>query len=322
MEKEKAEKQTWFSRTIHILKTTFSGFMDKKCLKMSASLSYYTIFSLAPMLVLAIALAGLFLGRDAAEGKVFHEINGLVGNTAAAQIQEMIKNVGFSDKKEFALVIGIITLLLGATTVFGDMQDSINRIWEVRAKPKRGWVKLIKDRLLSSSLVISLGFLLIVSLILNGILVALMDYLKNYFSDATVYLFNLLNLTVSFLIIAVLFGVIFKVLPDVKIKWRDVRSGALFTAALFMVGRLIIGFYIQSSGTESAYGAAGAIIVILLWVNYTAAILYLGATFTRVYAESRGSHIAPAEFAVHVEEKETELHVQEIPPVDKNNGSS
>src|SRR5690606_35287870 len=173
------------------------------------------------------------------------------GNTAAAQIQEMIKNVGFSDKKEFALIIGIITLLLGATTVFGDMQDSINRIWEVRAKPKRGWVKLIKDRLLSSSLVISLGFLLIVSLILNGILVALMDYLKNYFSDAMVYLFNLLNLTVSFFIIAVLFGVIFKVLPDVKIKWRDVQSGALFTAALFMVGRFIIGFYIQSSGTES-----------------------------------------------------------------------
>src|SRR5690606_10685141 len=164
------KSKSFISKWLAILKNTFTIFMDVRGLKFSASLAYYTIFSLAPLLVLTISLAALFFGQEAAEGRVFDEINGLVGNTAAAQIQEIIRNVELNEDNTVALIIGIGTLLVGATTVFGDMQHSINRIWEIKPKPKRGWIKLIKDRLLSSSLILSLGFLLIVSFIINGLM--------------------------------------------------------------------------------------------------------------------------------------------------------
>ncbi|SEL28269.1 YihY/virulence factor BrkB family protein [Parapedobacter koreensis] len=310
--KSKGFIKRWFT----ILKNTFNIFMDVKGLKFSASLAYYTIFSLAPLLVLTISLAALFFGQEAAEGKVFEEINGLVGNSTAAQIQEILKNVQLKEDNTLALIIGIGTLLLGATTVFGDMQHSINKIWEIKPKPKRGWVKLITDRLLSSSLVLSLGFLLIVSLIINGLLVIFMDYVRRLFSDLAVYLSLTIETITNFVVISILFGVIFKFLPDVRIQWKDVKAGAFFTAILFMIGRFIIGFYIQTTGPESTYGAAASVIVLLLWVYYTAAILYIGASFTRAYAEYVGSRIAPAEFAVHVEERETEKEVDHIPPAD------
>lgn len=287
-----------------ILKATVTGFIDDLALKYSASLAYYTIFSIAPLLLLMISLAGIFLGKDAIQGKVFAEINGLVGNDAARQIQDMIKHLQMSGRSTISVIIGVATLIIGATTVFGEIQESINIIWQVKPKPKKSWVKLIKDRLLSSSLIITLGFLLLVSLLVNGALLALSDHLKHFLPDITVTLFNLINVAVSFVVITVLFGIIFKVLPDVKIRWRDVRAGAIFTAVLFMIGRLLIGLYIQGSGTSSTYGAAGSLIVILLWVYYTSVILYFGAEFTRAYADFRGIKIEPAEFAVHVEQKE------------------
>lgn len=307
-----------FKGGFKIMKDTVNGFIDENCMKLSASLAYYTVFSLGPMLVLLISLAGIFLGQDAIEGKIFYEIKGLIGDKAALQVQEMIKNLQLSGKSTTALVISIITLAVGATSVFSDIQNSINMVWHVKAKPKRGWVKLIKDRLLSSSLIISLGFLLVVSLIVNGVIIALTDRLKIYFPDITVLLLNLINLLISFIIISSLFAIIFKVLPDVKIKWKDVRAGAIFTTIFFIIGRFLIGFYLETSGTESAYGAAGSIILILLWVYYTSAILYFGAVFTRVYAEYRGSAIEPADFAVHVEEKETEKVVDVLPPINKH----
>ncbi len=311
-------KSTGFvGRWLTILKNTFTIFMDVRGLKFSASLAYYTIFSLAPLLVLTISLAAFVFGQDAAEGKVFEEINGLVGDNAAAQIETMLQNVRVKEDNTLAFLVGIGTLLIGATTVFSDMQHSINRIWEIKPKPKRGWVKLIKDRLLSSSLVLSLGFLLIVSLIINGLLMVFLDYVRRLFSDLAVYLSIALDATINFIVISALFGVIFKFLPDVRIKWKDVRAGAIFTALLFMLGRVLIGFYIQTTGQGSTYGAAGSIIVVLVWVYYTAAILYIGASFTRAYTESRGRHIAPAEFAVHVEERETEKEVDRIPPATK-----
>jgi membrane protein len=296
-----------------ILKQTFVGFSDDKALKFSAALSYYTVFSLAPLLLLLISLVGFFLGEDAARGHLFAEINGMIGNEAAGQIQEMIKNLELSGKTTTAVVIGVVTLIVGATTVFGEIQDSINIIWRVKAKPKRGWLKLIKDRLLSSSLIIGLGFLLIVSLIVNGALQALNDWLKSYFPDVTIVIFNILNVIISFAVITTLFGVIFKVLPDVKIAWKDVRTGAFFTACLFMLGRFLIGFYIETTGTASTYGAAGSLIIILVWVYYTAAIMYLGAEFTRVYADHIGLRIKPADYAVYVEQTETEMNKKNIP---------
>ena len=297
----------------HILKDTFQGFIDNRGLKLSASLSYYTIFSLAPLLLLMISLTSVFLGKEAIQGQVFGEINGLIGNEAAAQIQEVIKNMELSGKTTFALIIGGITLFIGATSVFGDIQDSINTIWKVRAKPKRGWLKLITDRLLSSSLIAGLSFLLIVSFMINGVLLALSEWLKNYFPDVTLIIFQVINILVSFGVITLLFGVIFKVLPDAKIGWKDVSAGAFFTACLFMLGRFLIGLYIDFSGTGTAYGAAGSLIIILVWVYYTAAILYFGAEFTKVYAEYMGARIEPADYAVYVEQFEKEKEVKVLP---------
>jgi membrane protein len=303
-----------FKNGLTILKAAFNGFVNDFALKYSASLAYYTIFSLGPLLLLLISLAGIFLEKDAVQGKIFHEINGIVGNEAAKQIQDMIRHLEMSGKSTISVIIGIITLIIGATTVFAEIQESINLIWQVKAKPKKGWMKLLKNRLLSGSMIVTLGFLLLVSFIINGVLLALSDHLKTFLPDVTVVLFNILNVAISFIVIAVLFGVIYKVLPDAKIRWRDVRSGAIFTAVLFMIGRLLIGLYIEKSGGGSAYGAAGSLIVILLWVYYTAAILYFGAEFTRAYADFYGVRIEPAEFAVHVEQKETEQEVATVPP--------
>ena len=221
-----------------LLKQTFTGFLADRALKLSASLSYYTVFSMAPLLLLLISLAGFFFGRDAIQGHVFHEINGLIGNDAAAQIQDVIKHMELSGKTNLALVIGVVTLIIGATSVFGEIQDSINIIWKVKAKPKRGWVKLLTDRLRSSSLIIGLGFLLIVSLVVNGALVGLNDWLKGYFPQITLLIFNVINIVISFGVITLLFAVIFKVLPDAKISWKHVRMGAFFTACFIHAGTL------------------------------------------------------------------------------------
>ncbi|WP_293891455.1 YihY/virulence factor BrkB family protein [Flavobacterium sp.] len=300
-----------------ILKDTFNSFLDNRGLKLSASLSYYTVFSLAPLLLLMISLAGVFFGREAIQGQVFGEINGLIGNEAAAQIQEIIKNMELSGETTMAVIIGGITLIIGATSVFVDIQESINIIWKVKAKPKRGWLKLLTDRLLSSSLIVGLGFLLIVSLMVNGALLAISEWLKGYFLDVTVIVFQIANIVVSFVVIMTLFGVIFKFLPDAKIAWKDVRSGAFFTACLFMLGRFLIGIYINYTSTGLAYGAAGSLIVILVWVYYTAAILYFGAEFTRVYAEYMGARIEPADYAVYVEQFEKERDVVVLPDTAK-----
>ncbi len=301
-----------------IAKTTLFDFIDDRGLKLSAALAYYTIFALAPLLLLVMSLVGIFYGKDAIEGKIFHELNGLIGPTAALQIQDMIKSIQLSDQSSLAFAVGLITLLIGATSIFVEIQDSINIIWRVKAKPKKGWLKLIIDRLLSSSMIISLGFLLVVSLLVNGALLALMDRLSQVLPKFTVLVANGLNTVISFVVITILFGTIFKVLPDAKIKWKDVRMGAFFTACLFLLGRFLIGLYISRTGAGSTFGVAGSLIVVLVWIYYTSAILYMGAEFTKVYAEYRGRHIQPAEFAVYVEQKEIEKEVKVLPPQHKD----
>lgn len=225
--------------------------------------------------------------------------------------------MAFSGKTNFALVISIITLLIGATSVFIEIQDSLNMIWKLKAKPKKGWLAFLKNRLLSSSLIISLGFLLIVTLVVNGAIEALMQVINRYFSFVAEILLVVINLAVSFAVIAVLFAIIFKFLPDAKIKWSHVRTGAVFTAILFMIGRYVIGLYIKQSATESTYGAAGSLVVLLVWIYYSAAILYIGAEFTQVYTEAYGGKIEPAEYAVHVKQTEVEQDVDKLPPQHK-----
>jgi len=311
---EKRESKGFFNNTFQILKNTVTGFFSEDSMKYSASLAYYTIFSLGPILVLMISLAGIFYGEDAIKGKLFSELNELVGSTAALQIQQVIKNLELSGKSNLALIVSIITLVIGATTVFGDMQNSIDKIWHVKAKPKKGWLKIIMDRLLSSSLIIGLGFLLVVTLVVNGVILAFTTRLLSYFPSMTIYFLEGINFLLTFSITFLLFAVIFKVLPDVKISWRPVKAGAFFTAILFAIGRFGISFYLQSSDTESTYGAAASIVLILLWVYYTAAILYFGAVFTREFATFHGIKIEPSDFAVHVEVKEIEREVSELPP--------
>lgn len=305
-----------------LLNTTFDGFSEDRVLKLSASLAYYMIFSLSPLLVLIISVVTLFYGDQAVEGQVFGQINELIGDDAARQLQEMIKHVNMSGQSVTAAVIGAATLLLGATSVFIEIQDSINMIWRVKPKPRRGWLKLFTDRLLSFSLIISLGFLLLVSLVIDGLIAALSDLLVQYLPKVTILLLDLLNLALSFGVTTLLFGIIFKFLPDARIPWKTVRWGAFFTALLFMGGRYLIGLYIETTGTASAFGAAGSIVVILVWIYYSAAILYLGAEFSHAYAEHHGLRIRPAEYAVYVEKREIERDVSYLPPQNTESGQN
>lgn len=296
-----------------VLKTTFSSFSDDKGIKLSASLAYTTVFSIGPLLLLIMSLASIFYGAEATQGKIFKELHGLIGADAAKQIQDIIKNIEFSGKTKFALISSIVTLIIGATSLFAEIQDSLNMIWKIKAKPKLGWLQFLKNRLISSSLIVSLGFLLIVSLVVNGAVDALSDVLARYLSFLGVVLIYIINFAITFSVLTVLFAIIFKVLPDAKIKWKDVRTGAIFTTILFFIGRFLIGLYIAKTGTASTYGAAGSIIVILVWIYYSSAILYLGAEFTQVYSELYGGKIIPAEYAVHVEQKEVERDVNKLP---------
>ena len=292
---------------------TFMGFINDNGLKLSASLAYYTVFSIAPLLILVISIAGLFFRHDAASNAIYPQIVHYVGPQAATQIQDILKNLAFSGKSFTALIISIVTLLIGASSTFVEIQDSLNIIWRVKAKPKKGWLKLIQNRFLSFSLILSLAFLLLASLVVNLIITSLSTDLEHFLPLITGFFFKAINLGITFTVITMLFAIIFKFLPDVKIHWRDVRAGSLFTAAFFMVGQYGINVYIEYTAKSSAYGAAGSILVVLIWIYYTSAILYIGAEFTQVYAEAIGSKIEPAEYAVFVQQTEVEKEVSTLP---------
>ena len=284
-------------KTSYLFKETFNGFIDDNALKLSAALSYYTIFSLPPLLIIIITLSGFFFGADAVKGQIFDQINGLVGNSAALQIQEVIKNVKLSSNNAFYTSLGIIFLFIGASGVFAEIQDSINYIWGIKAKPKRGLIKFIYNRLMSFSMIGSVGFLLLVSLIVNSLVDILSKRLSFILPQDTFSLLYLVNTLIVFIIITVLFIIIFKTLPDGKIVLRDCIIGASFTAFLFMIGKFVIGFYLGSYNVASIYGAAGSIILILAWVYYSAIILYFGAEFTKVYAHTHGDKIVPNSYS-------------------------
>jgi membrane protein len=289
-----------------MLMHTFKGFNDNKVLKLSGSLAYFTVFSMGPMFLVIIFFADVFYGREAIEGTIYDQMHGLIGPAAAAQIQEIIRNATLSGKTTITAIIGFTTLLIGATTVFSEIQDSINMIWNLKAKPKKGWLKILINRLISFSVVVGLGFVLLVSLILNGLIEGLMDRLQQRFPELTVLLIYIFNLVITFVVITLLFSIIYKVLPDAKIKWKDVIIGSMTTALLFMLGKFAITFYIGSSDIGSTYGTAGSFVVLLLWVYYSAVVLYFGAEFTKSWALMYGSRIYPSQFAVWVKHVEVE----------------
>lgn len=282
-------------------------FVQDKALKYSAALAYYTVFSVAPFLVIIISVSGIFFGRVAVQGELYQQINGLVGNEAALQIQQMITNIHLSENNVFATVVSFIILIMGATGIFSEIQDSINQIWGLKSKPKRGWLKMIMNRLISFSLIVSLGFILMVSLLLNALVVLVGTQLMKMLPGAGIYIVNGINNILTFLILTFLFGVIFKVLPDAKLRWKDVAVGSIATAVLFMLGKFCIGLYMGHSNLTSVYGTAGSIIIVMLWVYYSAVILYFGAVFTKVYARHAGSEIRPNDYAVWIRTKEIEM---------------
>lgn len=297
-----------FRKAWCIIRDSFVDFFQSRALKLSAALAYYTVFSLPGLIIIVIWVSDIFWGEQAVEGTVYGQIAGLVGQDAALQIQATIRNATLSPESSFATVIGLGTLILGATSIFSEIQDSINLIWRLRARPRkgRGWLKMILNRLLSFSIIVSLGFLMLVSLIINGAMDAFINRLTEVFPETEVIVAYVFNLLLNFAVTTFLFGLIFKVLPDARIQWRHVRAGAIATAVLFMAGKFLIGYYLGHSRMSSAYGAAGSVIVILLWVYYSAIILYFGACFTRAFAIHTGSHIYPNQYAVWIEQVEVE----------------
>ncbi len=304
-----------FRNTGKIIGEFFTEFAANKVPKLAAALAYYTIFSFPPLLLIVMRLSDVFYGHEAVEGKVYQELSDLVGRDGALQIQETIRNTTFSSGGYFAAIAGIVTFIIGATGIFAEIQDSINMIWHIKAKPKKGkgLLRMIINRLLSFSVIAVLGFLLLVTLIANSLMDIFMQSFSNSFPKVETLFVYIFNLVLSFFIIAFLLAIIFKVLPDAKIKWKDVRPGVIVTTLLFMGGKFLISFYLGRSRVSTSYGAAGSVIITIVWVYYSAIILFVGAIFTRLYImHKKGTRIYPNDYAVWVENKEITVEKPQI----------
>ena len=317
----------FFIALYHLFVAAGKGFIEDRVMKLSAALAYYTIFSLTPMIIIIMAAASIFFSNKLNPGtELFDQISSMVGRDAAKQLQGFVDNANLTGKSTFGLIVGTITLIVGATAIFIEIQDSINLIWKVKAVPKKGWKKMLTNRLLSFSLIVSMGFLLLVSLVINSVVVSLGDKLgylvKNsnvgdvipVASDTATLLIYIVNNAITLAAVTAVFTIIFKVLPDVDLKWKSAIIGALFTALLFSLGKYVIGIYIEKGNPGSAFGAASSIIVILLWIYYTAIILYFGAEFTQAYAEKFDGGIRPSKYAVHTKITIVEEKVDVLPP--------
>jgi membrane protein len=281
-----------------LLKATFTEYNEDKVPLLAAALAYYTVFSLAPLLIIVIAIAGSVFGEEAARGEIVGQIQGLVGQEGAEAIQVMLQNTQKPNSGgTIATIFGVITLLFGATGVFGQLQDALNLIWDVQPKPERGIKNFIQTRLLSFAMVVVVGFLLLVSLVISAVLAGVSNFFGAMF-PGFILGGQILNILISFITITLLFASIYKFLPDVHVPWKNLWVGAGVTAFLFTIGKFMIGLYLGNSSVGSTYGAAGSLVVILIWVFYSAQILLLGAEFTQVYSKYQGSPIQPAKHAV------------------------
>jgi membrane protein len=289
-------------RIVELFKKTFQEWQEDKASRLAAALAYYTAFSIAPLFVIAIAIAALVFGEEAAQGKIFWQLRDLVGQDAAKAIQSLLVSSSKPAEGTIATIISVALLFFGASNVFSQLQDALNTIWEVAPKPGIGVKGIVKTRILSFGIVLGIGFLLLVSLILSAVLAGLGNYFGELMPGLQV-LWTILNFGLSFGVITLLFALMFKFLPDAKIAWSDVWIGALLTALLFTIGKSLIGLYLGNSGVGSTYGAAGSFVVLLLWVNYSAQILFFGAEFTQVYANKYGSRIIPKKNAVPLTEE-------------------
>lgn len=261
--------------------------------RQSAVVAYYAIFSMPALLVIVIACAGFAFGQEAVQGKISAQISSALGSDTAKQIQDIIAKSSQHKKSVIATIISIITLFLGCTGVFQQLKVSLNHIWEVEVSAKKMWLKSIKDQVFSFGLVLTIGFLLLVSLLMTTGLNALSEWIKHHLPDFMLYLFAVLDFALSFSIISVLFAMMFKILPDVHIRWKDVWAGAIATCILFLIGQFALGIYFGKAKPESAYGAAGSIILVMLWVSYSCMIVFFGAEFTKQFTIHFGGKIEP-----------------------------
>jgi membrane protein len=282
-----------------LLKSSATEWVNDKASTLGAALAYYTAFSLAPLLIIVIGIVGLALGEAAARGQIFEQMRGLVGEQGGKAIEGMVQSASKPSQGILATIIGAATLLFGASGVFGQLQSSLNAMWGVEPKPGRGIWGVIKDRFLSFGMILVIGFLLLVSLLLTAALAAAGKWFGGVVPGMEA-IGHILNFIVSFAVVTLLFAMIFKFLPDVKMAWSDVWFGSAITALLFSIGKFVLGLYLGKSAVSSSYGAAGSLVVLLLWVYYSSQIVFFGAEFTQVYANQFGSHVEPAEDAVKV----------------------
>lgn len=286
-----------------LLKDTFKSWDEDRAPRMAAALAYYTIFALAPLLIIAVAVAAMFFDEAQVRQNMLNEVGNMIGQNGRQTIEAMIEGAQKPTTGLIATVIGLVTLLVAAGGLFYQLQDALNTIWGVRTKSGRGIWGIIKDRALTFGMVIATGGLLLASLIISTVLSAAGKLLGGDVASQAL-LWQAVNLAVSFGIVTLLFAVIFKVLPDVKIRWRDVWIGAAATAALFTLGRYLIGWYLSHAATESSYGAAGSLVALLIWVYYSTQILFLGVEFTKIYAQAQGSRIEPAANAIRITQEQ------------------
>lgn len=295
------------------------SFLDDGCMRMSASLAYYTVFSIGPLIIILIWGLGFFYDHSLAvsgdaRNEVMDELTAIFGAEISSLLESAIQKISLDSKSSIGILIGIGTLIATSTTIFIDIQKSLNEIWRIKPKPKKGWLKMIIDRVISFSMILGLSFLLMASLVLSSLLGALTGYIEQYLDFLNLGLVSLINTGITFIVITTLFGGIYAFLPDAKIRFKNIFGGALFTALLFMGGKYLISFYLMNNATASAYGAAGSIIALLAWVYYSAAILYFGAEFTKQYAVRYGEKIEPASFAVLVKQTELEEPGESLTP--------
>src|ERR1051325_788908 len=302
--REKERMKKIFSGTGKILKNTYTEWSAADPFRQSAVIAYYAIFSLPALLVLVINLAGFFFGKEKVSDEITRQVEAAMGSDAARQIGDVVDNASRAKAGVISSIIAVLTIIVGATGVFVQLQKSLNRIWQVKEKPNLGVMKTLKDRLFSFGLIISIGFLLLMSLVISSGLAAFSNWLESVFPDFIAYLMYALEFIVSLAVISVLFALMFKLLPDVKMRWRNVWVGSVITALLFMLGKYALSLYFGKAHPGSVYGAAGTVVLILLWSSYSSMIVFFGAEFTRQFALYHGVKITPASDAVHVEQQE------------------
>ncbi|WP_221405723.1 YihY/virulence factor BrkB family protein [Roseivirga echinicomitans] len=285
--------KTWWK----LLKKAFKGWNEDEAFRQSAIVAYYSIFSLPGLLILLISIGGAVYGQEAVQGRLVNEISGMIGYDAAQSVENMIASSYRSDSGFIMRAVGIGILLFGATTVFFQLQKSLNNIWRVEQKPNSGIKRLVFDRAYSLGLILAIGFLLLISLVVSAILAAISEWMSRQFPDYLLVLVNVLDFAITLGMATILFALVFKVLPDVSVNWRSVWSGAFFTAILFIIGKFALSFYFGQAEPASSYGAAGSIVLIMLWINYTCLIMFFGAEFTQAFAEHKDYRFKPAEHA-------------------------